>query len=59
MKLYILRVYTEDGVFEYEYGLIEHARANMRDEHNMCMLTEYAGNGVEHLIECKAERGDK
>ena len=57
MKLYILRVYTDDGVFEYEYGLIEHAQAHMREERNMCMLTEYAGNGVEHLIECKAERG--
>ena len=56
MKLYILRVYTDDGIMEYEYSTIEHAYSHMRHEHEMCMLTEYARNGVEHLIECKAEK---
>ena len=58
MKLYIVRVYDDSGVYEYEYGCIEQAREHMRAENAMCMLTEYAGNGTEYLVECKAERGE-
>ena len=54
--MYIIRVYNDNGVHEYEFGLLEHAREFMRNEKAMCMLTEYKG-GIEYLIECKAEKG--
>lgn len=55
--MYIVRVYDDSGVYEYEFSLLEHAREFMRNENAMSMLTEYK-NGVEFLIECLAEKGD-
>ena len=56
MKLYIVRVYEDGDVLEYEYGNLASAKNHMAIENAMCMLTEYV-NGTELLIECKAERG--
>ena len=30
--LYIVRVYTPDGTYEYEYGILGHAREHMQME---------------------------
>ena len=30
--LYIVRVYTPDGIYEYEYGILEHANEHMQME---------------------------
>lgn len=54
--MYIVHVYDDDGVYEYEFGLLDHAREFMRNEKAMAMLTEYK-DGNEYLIECKAEKG--
>lgn len=56
MKLYIVRVYDDNEVLEYEYGNLASAKNHMAIERAMCMLTEYI-DGTEYLIECKAEKG--
>ena len=55
MSLYIIRVFEDSEILEYEYSCIEHAREHMRTEKAMCELTEY-DHGTEYLIECQAER---
>lgn len=55
--MFILRVYADDSVYEYEYGLKEHALTHMAQEKDMCILTEYKDD-CEYLIECKAEKGE-
>jgi len=53
--MYILRVYEDGAVYEYEYGNEAHAREHMNAEKAMCILTEYK-DGNDYLIDVKAER---
>ena len=47
--LYIVRVYEDEQVYEYEYGLLEHAQAHMETE--KCRAELYVWlNGREELI---------
>ena len=47
--LWIVRVYENGDVYEYEYGTIEHAREHVNMEKCPCELYEY--NGELHRLE--------
>lgn len=39
--LYIVRVYEENNVYEYEYGLLEHVKEHLKMEKNHVEVFEY------------------
>ena len=47
--LYIVKVYEEGEVFEYEYGLLEHAEEHLSFEKGKAELYTYE-NGKETLM---------
>ena len=60
MSLYIVRVYDDNEILEYEYGNLASAKNHMSIEKCMCMLTEYV-NGIETLYSTQQidwENGD-
>ena len=48
--LYIVKVWDEGNLYEYEYGCIEHALKHMRVENRCAKLYQYR-DGAETLIE--------
>ncbi|MBQ2953164.1 MAG: hypothetical protein IJE07_06365 [Clostridia bacterium] len=53
--LYIVRVYEEDMVHEYEYGLPEHAREHLHWEKSPAELYVYR-SGEETLMETNEQK---
>ena len=48
--LYIVKVWDEGNLYEYEYSCIEHALKHMKVEKSCAKLYQYR-NGAETLIE--------
>ena len=48
--LYIVKVWDEGNLYEYEYGCIEHALKHMKVEKSCAKLYQYH-DGAETLIE--------
>jgi hypothetical protein len=50
IMLYIVKVWDEGNLYEYEYGCIEHALEHMKVEKSCAKLYRYC-NGVETAVE--------
>ena len=50
IMLYIVKVWDEGNLYEYEYGCIEHALEHMKVEKSCAKLYQYR-DGAETLIE--------
>ena len=48
--LFIIKVYADEQVYEYEYGLLEHAHEHLRQEQSYTELYLYC-EGCEWFIE--------
>ena len=48
--LYIIKVYADEQVYEYEYGLLEHAHEHLRQEQSYAEMYLYC-EGCEWFIE--------
>jgi hypothetical protein len=55
--LYIVKVWDEGNLYEYEYGCIEHALEHMKVEKSCAKLYQYR-DGAETLIEGSTVKDD-